>query len=252
MNFIFPSDIKGYTSGTEGKLLYKLAQKNPHLGSVVELGTFHGRSAVCLAQGSKKVGGGKVFTVDNFTGDKYVGAHLDFYPEFKKNIKRWKLEEEIVALRGDTVNIAKEWKKPIRFLFLDADHSYQRVALDASVWERYIVSGGIVAFHDSLCWLGVYKFVFKLIMSGDFKNFKTLTADSMGVTYAFKKAKGEKITNFERGKNLLGLVLISLPKLPVLVRVYASQRDESDFWYRFFDWLAKFYRKLERVTKKWV
>lgn len=250
-SFVFPSDITGYTSSTEGKLLYKLAQEKPHLGSVVELGTFHGRSAVCLAQGSQKVNGGKVFTIDNFIGDKYVGIRSDFYPEFMKNIKRWQLEGEIEALRGDTIKIAKKWKKPIRLLFIDADHSYKRVALEVDAWGKYIAPGGIIAFHDTLCWWGVYRFVVRLMMFSNFRKFKILKEDSAGIVYAIKKTKSEKIPKLDRFKTLLSFLFTSLPRIPVLVRVHFSQRDESDFWYRFFDWLAKFYRKLEAVTKRW-
>lgn len=250
MNFIFPEDVTGYISRTEGRLLYELAQINPHSGSVVELGAFHGRSTICLAQGSKIADGGKVYAVDNFTGDKYVGVRSDFYPEFVKNIKRWKLEDQVIALKGDSVAIGKKWRRPIRFLFLDADHSYEKVVADVRAWEKHIVPGGIIAFHDSLCWLGVYKFVIKLIIVGDFKNFKTLTSDSMGITYALKRAKGETITKFERGKSLLGFMIISLPKIPILIRVWASTRGESDFWFRLFDFLSKFYRRVERKIKR--
>ena len=157
-----------------------------------------------------------------------------------------------MALCGDTVEIAKKWDKPIRLLFLDADHSYKAVELDFNAWGKYLAPEGIVAIHDSLCWLGVYKFTLKLIVSGNFKNFKTLTANSMGLTYAFKKARGEEISKFERVKSLLSFVFLSLPKLPVLVRVYFSQREETDFWYQFFDWLAKFYRKLKRMVRGWL
>lgn len=249
-SFVFPSDITGYTSSTEGKLLYKLAQEKPHLGSVVELGTFHGRSAVCLAQGSQKVNGGKVFTIDNFIGDKLVGIRSDFYPEFKKNIERYKLEGQVAALRGDTVDAAKKWKKPVRLLFIDANHSYKAVESDFNAWEKYIVPGGIVAFHDSLGWWGVYLFVVWLILFGNFKNFKILKEDSTGIVYGVKKAKNEKVPWFYRYRTLLNFLFTSLPRIPALVRIHFSQRDESDFWYQFFDRLAKFYRKLERATKR--
>lgn len=248
--FKFPKDINGYISQSEGKLLFELSQLNLHLGSIVELGAFHGRSTVCLAQGSKSVDGGEVYAVDNFTGDKYVGVRSDFYPEFVKNIKRWKLEDQIIALKGDSVAIGKKWREPIRFLFLDADHSYEKVSLDAKTWGKHIVPGGIIAFHDSFCWIGVYRFIIKFIISGDFKNFKTLAKDSMGITYAFKRAKGETITKFERSESLLKFIFISLPKIPVLIRVCASERDESDFWFRFFESLSKFYRKMERIIKR--
>lgn len=248
--FKFPNDIEGLSSKTEGELLYRLAQINPRLGKVVELGAYHGRSTVCLAQGSRKVEGGKVFTVDNFTGDKLVGIKPDFYLQFKRNIKRWKLEKQITALRGDTTKIAKKWQKPIRLLFIDADHFYQAVKEDFNAWEKHIAPGGIVAFHDVLCWWGVYHFVIETMLFSNFKDFKTLKKDTMGITYAIKKSKNQKISQLDRGKTLTIFLLTTVYRFPALVRIYFSQKDESDFWYQFFDRLAKLYRKIESQIRK--
>jgi len=52
--FIFPEDVEGWLWDKEGEELYKLAQRNKDLGVVVELGSYHGKSTICLAQGKKK------------------------------------------------------------------------------------------------------------------------------------------------------------------------------------------------------
>lgn len=63
MKFYFPRSVKGWLSFEEGRLLFKLAQLNPHLGVVVGAGCFHGRSTICLVQGSQCVGGGKIYSI---------------------------------------------------------------------------------------------------------------------------------------------------------------------------------------------
>lgn len=242
--FIFPKDVQGWLSPGEGKLLFELAQLNPHLGVVVELGSYHGRSTICLAQGSKKVKGGRVFTVDTFVGDRTIGQRPDFYKQFKQNIKRYQLEEEIVAIRGDTVEVAKDWKKPIRFLFHDASHFYEDVINDFEAWERYLVPGGIIAFHDCE-WPGVYKVVCRLIKSGRVKDLKTFRGqDSTGLAYAYKVSNKKSIPWSRRYKSLLEFKRIFLPKFWGRFKQEINERGESDIWFRIFGSMANFYKKL--------
>lgn len=202
MKFTFPKDVKGWLSLEEGKLLFNLASKNPNFGHVVELGSYHGRSTICLAQGSKKVKGGKIFTVDHFKGDRLLGWEKSFYKNLCQNIKRYELEQDVSIIKGDTLKVAKKWHLPIRLLFIDTSHEYKNVVNDFNAWEKYVVPEGLVVFHDSLAWPGVSKFVCQLIKTGRYKNFKTLSGDKTpGITYA-QKAKPKTVNNFEIVKNL--------------------------------------------------
>ena len=44
--------------------------------------------------------------------------------------------------------IGASWQGPVRFLFIDADHSYEAVRSDIATWARHVVNGGVMAFHD--------------------------------------------------------------------------------------------------------
>lgn len=242
--FVFPKEVLGYLSATEGKLLYQLAQTHPGLGTVVELGAYQGKSIICLAQGSKMVHAGNIYTVDNFIGDKYVGYKTNYYQELIKNINRYHLEKDVVIIRGDIQVVAGKWHQPIRLLFIDADHTYQAVSTDFWAWGKYLVSGGIVAFHDSLCWFGVCKFIIKLIMNGQFTNWHTLVHDSMGLTYATNQK--EKRAGWLKYQYLVTFLIHALPRIPVFIRAEVSLRDKTDFWYQLFEFLAKLWKKLQR------
>jgi predicted O-methyltransferase YrrM len=41
---------------------------------------------------------------------------------------------------------AKDWDKPIAVLFIDADH--EMAGVDFGAWEKYLIPGAIVLFHD--------------------------------------------------------------------------------------------------------
>ena len=44
---------------------------------------------------------------------------------------------------------AKGWRRPIRLLWIDGSHKYEDVKMDFLLWERHLVKGGIIAFHDT-------------------------------------------------------------------------------------------------------
>jgi predicted O-methyltransferase YrrM len=42
------------------------------------------------------------------------------------------------------------WNRPIDFLFIDGDHSYEAVARDFEDWSPHVLPEGTIAFHDAL------------------------------------------------------------------------------------------------------
>jgi predicted O-methyltransferase YrrM len=54
-----------------------------------------------------------------------------------------------VLLRKLSHEAAADWTEPIDFLFIDGDHSWAGIQRDWTDWSRFLVSGGIVALHDS-------------------------------------------------------------------------------------------------------
>lgn len=191
--FIFPGDVQGWFWPKEGRAFYKLVQKNHHLGVVVELGSYHGKSTICPAQGSKKINDGKVYAIDNFIGDKYTGLSGNFFQIFKKNIKKYELMEWVASIKGDFSEIAETWKKPIRLLFIDGSHDYEQIKRDFENWQKFVVPGGIIALHDGLVWPGVTKFIKELIQSRKFKNFRTVNNPG-SLTYMTRLSESKKIS----------------------------------------------------------
>ena len=55
------------------------------------------------------------------------------------------------ARSDEAVNV---WDQQIDFLFIDADHSYERARSDWTLWTPFVRSGGYVALHDSVVFPG--------------------------------------------------------------------------------------------------
>lgn len=124
----------------EAKLLFSLVKGSIPEGVIVEIGSFMGGSTILLAKASKIANKRKVYAIDPF--DTY-------FPTSLKNIKNAGVDDWIIPITKTSIKAAKNWKKPISLLFIDGNHSYGYVKTDFLLWEKYLVKGGIIAFHDS-------------------------------------------------------------------------------------------------------
>ena len=142
--------LPGMLTQDEVEYLYTLGQRNPTKGVIVEIGSWKGKSTVCLALGSRAAGGEKVYAVDPHQPLAAEGYVEDTEAEFRKNIKQAGVEPHVVPMVMTSEAAAKGWTKPIRALWIDGDHRYEQVKRDFLLWEPHVVEGGIVAMHDTI------------------------------------------------------------------------------------------------------
>jgi hypothetical protein len=90
-------------------------------------------------------------------------------PRFRANIERKGLADGVVVREGASADVAAGWSHPIRFLFIDGDHSYEATRRDAAAWSRHVAAEGLVAFHDVGVWPGVTTFYNELLATGDWR-----------------------------------------------------------------------------------
>lgn len=163
------ADIPGFLVDVEGYALLRLAAHGPGCGSVVELGSYLGRSTSFLAAGAKETGRGPVHAVDHFKGSpehqhgqqfasKVLENEGTLLHQFRANLRRVGLDDLVNVIVASTSEAAAQWSGPIRLLFIDSDHSYEAAANDFRLWSSFIVPGGIVCFHDIGVWPGVTRF----------------------------------------------------------------------------------------------
>ena len=178
--------VKGWLSAGEQTLLYDLARQVPAEGTIVELGSWMGRSTIVLGAGSLSKPRATVYAVDLFAERKDVNAaeyspHLDasesdYLPVFDRNIRGAGVEAVVVPIRGMTIEAARQWRGPrIDLLFIDADHSYEGVRNDFLEWSSHCKQGAWCAFHDyfNLDKPGVQQFVDLLVAAGIIDEIRT-------------------------------------------------------------------------------
>jgi predicted O-methyltransferase YrrM len=95
----------------------------------VEIGTRWGGSALVAKYFAPE--GVDVYTID--VNDLDVS---------KQELK----DRGIKFIHSPSVIIAEIWGKPIQVLFIDGNHN--EALMDFNAWEKHVVKGGIILFHD--------------------------------------------------------------------------------------------------------
>jgi len=182
------SDVEGFLLKSEEALLYRLAKMA--VLPIVEIGSYKGRSTICLAFGSSEGNNVKVHAIDPHTGAEIErvlfggGSPLWTFDVFKKNIKNVGLEHLVVAHVQTSQEAAKEWKGGIGVVWIDGDHSYEMSLLDFRLWGTLLSEGGLIAFHDSTNpFFGVEKMLLEHLFPD--KRFSKFGLRD-GIVYAYK------------------------------------------------------------------
>jgi MMP 1-O-methyltransferase len=144
---------EGWLTDSEGELLYTLARRCTGAGSIVEIGSWKGRSTTWLAYGSKCGSGVPVHAVDPHTGSpnlqRLFGPDIWTYDAFLENIAAASIADIVIPHVQTSADAAAAITEPVELVFIDGDHRYEHVRQDAALWLPKIVAGGFIAFHDT-------------------------------------------------------------------------------------------------------
>ena len=220
---------EGLISEAEAKRLYQLARACG--GSIVEIGSWKGKSTVCLALGSKAGSKGKVFAVDPHQGtyDDFTGHYTrqNTEPIFRENIKRAGVDDIVIPLVMKSEEAARGWTEPVSLLWIDGAHDYENVKLDFTLWEPHLILGGIICFHDALYCLShpwhTYSGIKKIVINSILKSNKFSKVQFCGsMVYATKVAGlsiKEKALKYQRLFLYYILLLVYFPLITLIVRI---------------------------------
>ena len=148
------SGTTGYLSEREARFLMAAAALAPQRGRNLEIGSFKGRSTVGIAYVTRELGLGTVVAVDPHTSPSSTDPDLKgkstSYDDFVANLKTAGVFDWVEIKRLYSHDLARTWKDPIRFLWIDGDHTYEGAKADLDMFKPYLVDGAMVAIHDVL------------------------------------------------------------------------------------------------------
>ncbi|GAA3818601.1 hypothetical protein GCM10022242_20530 [Nocardioides panacisoli] len=123
--------------------------------TVVEIGSYLGRSAVFQARILSALGrGGRVTAIDPHTGDRQhlERLGLDELPTwdlFRYFVRSLDPDRRIDMVRATSMEAARDWGGGrIDLLYIDGWHAYEAVMEDGQHWLPRLADAGIVVFDD--------------------------------------------------------------------------------------------------------
>lgn len=154
--------VKGFLTHEEGEALFAAAVNARGAGPLLEIGSYCGKSAVYLGSAARRLGV-PLFTVDHHRGseeiqpgwadhdpetwDAEAGA-METLPFLRRTLRKADLEEHVIPIVGRSATVARWWRTPLRFLFIDGGHGAQTAWGDYRGWAAHLAPGGVLAIHD--------------------------------------------------------------------------------------------------------
>ena len=155
------ASVKGFMPPDEGLALHAAALRYLGAGVGVEIGSYCGKSTVYLGHAAT-VTGGHVVTVDHHRGSEEnqvgweyhdasladAGGRLDTLPALRATLTEAGLEDVVTTVVGRSPAVARWWRYPITFLFVDGGHTDEHAQADLRGWGPWVRDGGALAIHD--------------------------------------------------------------------------------------------------------
>ena len=90
----------------------------------------------------------KIAAVDSLK-EFFLGKDSDYlYHQFLSNMCHLNLENNVIPIRGESIEISSKWSLPIDILYIDGNHARTAVISDLSSWVPYVRQGGIICGDD--------------------------------------------------------------------------------------------------------
>jgi MMP 1-O-methyltransferase len=177
--------VDGWLFDGEARLLFELARTADPAGVIVEIGSWKGKSTICLAKGSEAGPRLKVYAIDPHIGSEehHATGQIWTFEEFQANIRTAGVQDSVIPMVKTSTAAAKEFTMPVSLVFIDGAHDYDSVKADFEAWFPKVIEGGMVAFHDTTGWEGPRR----LVRTALFRN-----PQIRGANFCWSLAYGQK------------------------------------------------------------
>lgn len=203
-----PPDIQGWLTDAQAQRLRDAAERLAPGGRIVEIGSFHGRSAVVLARAAAP--GVELVCIDPHLGSdrgpqEYAPDHErgeDDFTTFHANLERHGVADRIRHVRSFSQEALDAVDGAVDVLYVDGAHRYRPASDDLVRWGARVPEDGTMLVHDSFSSVGVTLALLRHVTFG-------------GWTYV---GRSGSLAEFRRGRGGLASVLRQLAQLPWFAR----------------------------------
>ena len=166
------ADVQGWMSPGQASTLYEAAAGCPGGGTIVEIGSFQGRSTIVLA--SAAAADVAVVAIDPHAGndrgpqeyDGFEDAAADDHDTFIANLERAGVRDRVRHVRMFSDAALGEVDGSIDVLYIDGAHRYAPAREDIRDWGARVGDGGTMLIHDSFSSIGVTLAILRELLLG--------------------------------------------------------------------------------------
>jgi hypothetical protein len=203
-----PADIQGWLTDAQAARLSAAARALSPGAQIVEIGSFHGKSAVVLASAAPP--GSAIVCIDPHLGSDRGPQEIAADPArgasdfdtFHANLTRHGVTDRIRHVRELSENALDSIAGVIDLLYVDGAHRYRPASDDIVRYGDRVPADGTMLVHDAFSSIGVTLALLRHVTFGDW-------------TYI---GRSGSLAEFRRGHGGIGSAARQLAQLPWFVR----------------------------------
>jgi predicted O-methyltransferase YrrM len=166
------ADVEGWLTDGQARRLWDGAARIDSGGTITEIGSYRGRSAIVLARAS--AGRAHVVAIDphagndrgewQFNGTREAGES-DF-DALRRNLRRAGVDGLVRHVRLPSQRALGAVEEPVDLLYIDGSHRYGPARDDIVRWGERVTPGGALFIHDAFSSVGVTLALLRVLVFG--------------------------------------------------------------------------------------
>jgi hypothetical protein len=174
--FVAIEQVQGWMTRDQAQRLWSAATRLDPSGRIVEIGSYHGRSAIILA--SAAVPGVEVFAIDPHGGNDRGPQQLEGefedgqrdHETFMRNLAEAGVVGRVRHVRKPSQTATGDIPGQLEVVYIDGAHRFQPARADIVRWGEKVAPGGTLLIHDSFSSIGVtLALLVTLVFGGQFR-----------------------------------------------------------------------------------
>jgi hypothetical protein len=168
--------VEGWMTDEQARRLFERARGLGPAATIVEIGSYRGRSAIVLACGAAE--GVEVVAIDPHAGNDRGPQQIEGsssegeadHAAFLANLERAGVSSRVRHVRLPSQDALASVPGEVELLYVDGAHRYAPARDDISRWGARVSGGGTLLIHDSFSSVGVTLAILRLLaLSGEWR-----------------------------------------------------------------------------------